>query len=63
VNVAVKDFDLAAIGVILMIVGAVAFVAGLLRYGGFGYARRTRSERYVSQDGRHVIDETRTSEF
>lgn len=57
-NVAVNEVDLAAVGWILMGVGAIAVVAALLRDGSFW---RVRHERHVSADGRHVVDETRTT--
>jgi hypothetical protein len=57
-NVSVNEVDLRTVGWILMAVGAVAVVAGLLRDGPFW---RVRSERHVSADGRHVVDETRTT--
>jgi hypothetical protein len=57
-NVAVSEVDLAAVGVILMVVGAVAVIAALLRDGPFW---RVRSEHHVSSDGRHAVDETRTT--
>ncbi|MGD9753808.1 MAG: DUF6458 family protein [Acidimicrobiia bacterium] len=56
-RIAVTGVDLYLVGVILMGAGVVAFVAGLFRDAPF---TRRRSERYVSDDGRHVVDETRT---
>ncbi|HEX9856110.1 MAG TPA: DUF6458 family protein [Acidimicrobiia bacterium] len=58
INVLVDEVDLVAIGVILMGVGAVGFVAGMLR-SAFGF--RTHTERAVSADGRHVIEEHHSS--
>lgn len=57
-NVAVPEVNLDAVGVILMGVGVVAFIVGIVRDGPFW---RTRRERYVSPDGRHVVDETDTT--
>jgi Domain of unknown function (DUF6458) len=58
INVLVDGVDLVAIGVILMGVGAVGFVAGLLR-GAFGV--RSYTERAVSPDGRHLVEEHKSS--
>jgi hypothetical protein len=61
-----EDFDLFAIGVILMVAGAAAFVAGLITESGWGWGfghRKVRSERYVSQDGRHEVSETSARQF
>lgn len=57
-NVASEEVDLTAVGYILMAVGAIAVVVALLRDGPFW---KVRSERHVSADGRHVVDETRTT--
>ena len=54
VNVVTDSVDLFAIGVILMIVGGIGLFVGLLR-GSWGF----RTERHVSSDGRHVVEETR----
>lgn len=48
----VDGVDLSVIGVILMAVGAVAFIVGL-----FKPSSHTVSERHVSADGRHVVEE------
>jgi purine-cytosine permease-like protein len=58
VNVSVSEVDLSAVGWIFMLVGAVAIIAGVVRDAPFF---RRRSERYVSADGRHVVDETRST--
>lgn len=57
VNVVFDEVDLAAVGWILMGVGAVGLIVSLARgtFGGF------RTERHVSADGRHVVEETHTS--
>lgn len=52
VSDSVEGVDLSAVGVILMAVGAVAFIVGL-----FKPSSHTVSERYVSADGRHVVEE------
>lgn len=56
-NVAVSAVDLYVVGLILMGVGALAFLAGIVRDAPF---RKSRIEHHVSPDGRHVVDETRT---
>lgn len=57
-NVAVPEVDLREVGFILMAVGLVAFIAGIVRDAPFW---KMRSEHHVSPDGRHVVDETRTT--
>ncbi len=57
VKTAVKDVNLGTIGVILMLGGALALLVALVRgMGVMGF--RSRSERHVSSDGRHVVEET-----
>lgn len=56
VDVWVDGVDLQAVGVILMVVGGLGFVASLVRGTFTGF----RSERHVSDDGRHVVEETRS---
>jgi hypothetical protein len=57
VNAAVDNVNVVAVGVILMVVGAIGLVVSLMRGSFLGY----RSERHVSADGRHVIEETHTT--
>lgn len=57
VDVTVSGIDIRAVGLILMAVGAVAVIASLVQQRPFW---RVRTERHVSADGRHVIDDTRT---
>lgn len=57
VDVTVSGIDIRAVGWILMAVGAVALIASLVQQRPFW---RVRSERHVSPDGRHVVDDTRT---
>jgi hypothetical protein len=57
-NVAFREVDLYVVGLILMGVGAIAFVVGVVRDGPFW---RSRHERHVSDDGRHVVSESRTT--
>ncbi len=61
VNTAVDNVDLAAIGWILMAGGAIAFVAAAIRGAGWMSMsnKRYTSERHVSPDGQHVVEETR----
>lgn len=49
----VEGLDLATVGIVLMVAGAVGFLAALLRRPGI----HTHSERVVSPDGRHVVEE------
>jgi hypothetical protein len=49
----VEGVDLSTIGLILMIVGGVAAVVSLFR----GPHVYSRTERTVSPDGRHVVEE------
>ena len=60
-ELAVDGADLGTIGVILMVAGVVAFLAGLVSGGGFG--ARYRTERHVSADGRHVVEQTSARDF
>jgi hypothetical protein len=62
VDVFTSSVNLDVIGVILLIAGAVAFVAGLMM-GGFGFGGRSRTERHVSGDGRHVVEESSFRDF
>jgi hypothetical protein len=57
VNAAVDNVNVVAVGVILMIVGAIGLVASILRGSFYGF----RSERHVSPDGRHVVEQTHTT--
>lgn len=60
VDAAVDGLDLQAIGYIMMAGGALALVvaaiqgAGLMTMGN----KKMRTERHVSSDGHHVVDET-----
>lgn len=51
----IEGVDLSVVGVILMVVGIVGLVLSLVRRG-----VASRSERVVSADGRHVVEEIRT---
>lgn len=60
VNTAVDGVDLQMVGWIIMAGGALAIVAGAIQGAGMMSMRRNRmhSERHVSSDGQHVVEET-----
>ena len=63
VEQAVDGFDLQAIGYILMVGGAIALVVAAIQGLG-GMSRRNRkveTERHVSGDGQHSVEETRSN--
>ena len=51
--------NLDAVGVILMVVGAIGLLASLIRGSMLGF--RSTRERRVSRDGRTVVERDRTS--
>ena len=57
VSVFIDGVDLKAVGVILMVVGAIGLILGLIR------GTSTRTERAVSGDGRRVVEDHRTTGF
>lgn len=57
VNADLSGVDLDVIGVILMVVGAIGFVFGMSQ----GRFAKTRTERHVSADGQHVVEENRST--
>ena len=57
VEAEIGGLDIDAIGVILMVIGAVGFVVGVVQ----SRRMRTRTERHVSADGQHVVEDTTTS--
>jgi hypothetical protein len=61
VQAVVDGLDLRAAGIILMVVGALGLVVSVLRSGTLG--SRTRTERHVSDDGRHVVERSSRSEL
>jgi hypothetical protein len=63
VDVFTSGVNLHAIGVIFLVLGAISFVAGLVTTGGLGFGTRSRTERHVSGDGRHVVEESSFSDF
>jgi hypothetical protein len=60
---AVDGFDLQAIGYILMIGGAISLLVAAIQ--GLGWMSRSRrnfqTERHVSDDGSHYVEETHTT--
>jgi len=61
VQTVVDGLDLRAAGIILMLVGALGLIVSVVRAGGLG--ARTRTERHVSEDGRHVVERSSRSEI
>ena len=62
IDTAVEGVDLIAVGYILMGAGALALVAAAIKGAGFMSMgnSKMRSERHVSPDGNHVVEETQT---
>jgi len=60
VNTVVDGVDLQVLGWIIMGGGAIAVVAGAIQGAGMMSMTRNRmrSERHVSPDGKHVVEET-----
>jgi hypothetical protein len=60
VNTTVEGVDLQVLGWIIMGGGAIAIVAGAIQGAGMMSMtrNRTHSERHVSSDGQHVVEET-----
>lgn len=54
-----QGIDLDVVGLILMVIGAIGFVIGLFQ--GRFVSRRT--ERHVSDDGHHVVEQSGSSSF
>ncbi len=54
-----SGFNLHMIGIILLVVGIVGFVASIARGSWFGFS--STRERHVSSDGRTVVETERTS--
>jgi hypothetical protein len=63
IDTAVEGVDLQALGYILMAGGGLALVAAAIKGAGWMSMSNSemRSERHVSSDGRHYVEETRTS--
>ena len=62
VDAALEDVDLVALGYILMGGGVLALIVAAVRSAMWANSGTTemRHERHVSDDGRHVVDETQT---
>jgi len=62
VDTTVQGLDLAALGIILMVVGALGVIAGLATgsFARFG-TRRAQTTRTVSADGRVMTEDQRVS--
>lgn len=60
IDAAVDGVDLQAVGYIVMLGGVIALVAAAIRGAGWMSMnnRRMHSERHVSSDGNHVVEET-----
>ena len=58
VTVFVDGVDLKMVGIILMVVGAVGFLAGMVRGAG-----GTSTRREVSADGRTLVEDSRFQTF
>lgn len=60
INTAVEGVDLQMLGWIIMGGGLIAIVAGAIQGAGMTSMTRNRmrSERHVSPDGHHVVEET-----
>ncbi len=58
VELSVSGIDLATVGVILMIVGAIGLVTSMVIFGRDSYGRRTVTDTYVEDDvaGRRPIN-------
>lgn len=63
VEAVVDDVDLVAVGYILMAGGMLALVVAAVRGASWMSmsTSKVRSERHVSDDGRHVVEEHRTA--
>lgn len=60
IDTAVDGINLQMLGWIIMAGGGIAIVAGAIQGAGMMSMRRNRmhSERHVSADGQHVVEET-----
>lgn len=60
IDAAVDGVDLQAVGYIVMLGGVIALVAAAIRGAGWMSMnnRRMHSERHVSSDGNHVVEDT-----
>lgn len=60
IDAAVDGVDLVAVGYILMGAGVLSLIGAAIRGAGFMTMgnNKMRSERHVSSDGKHVVEET-----
>lgn len=63
VDTAVEGVDLRALGYILMAGGLLSLLAAAITGAGFMSMRRTKlhTERHMTDDGRHYVEETQTN--
>lgn len=63
VDAAVEGLDLAAIGFIMIAGGVLSLLIAAIQGAGWMSTRKNdfRSERHVSPDGRHAVEETQIS--
>jgi len=62
IDAAIEGVDLVAVGYILMGAGVLSLIAAAIQGAGFMSMgnNKMRSERHVSPDGNHVVEETQT---
>lgn len=62
VEAELSGLDLSTIGVILMVAGVASIIAGALQAAAWQQSGKQKftSERHVSPDGQHVVEETRS---
>jgi hypothetical protein len=63
IDTAVDGVDLQVLGYILMAGGVIALLVAAFRAAAWSSSGRTKmhTERHVSDDGQHVVEETRTA--
>ena len=63
VDASVNGLDLQVLGYILMGGGALALLAAAIQAAGWASMRNTKmhTERHVSDDGQHYVEDTRTA--
>jgi hypothetical protein len=63
VDATVNGLDLAVLGYILMAGGAIALLVAAIRAAGWASMSHSKmhTERHVSDDGQHYVEETRTA--
>lgn len=62
VEAEVSGVDISTVGFILMLAGAGSIIVGAFQAAAWQQSKKSRfsSERHVSPDGQHVVEETRT---